>query len=224
MKKVAIYARVSTSDQSAESQLMELRSYCARRDFAIHREYVDQVTGIVQKRRQSQGGEYKRLMSDARQKHFDVVLVWKFDRFARSLKDLIEGLQLFQELGIAFISATQDIDTTTSMGRFFFQVVGAFAEMEREIIVERVRAGVANARRKGKVLGRPRSSSTAEEQRILDLHERGKSHRQIAQEIARSPSGVWLVLQRYGVLKQDRLALSSEARQGDVLSVRAKGE
>ena len=132
---VAIYARVSTSDQSAESQITALRDFANRRGYTVYREYVDHVTGVVSKRKQGKGTEYQALMHDAKQKRFDVVLVWKFDRFARSLKALIEGLQLFQALKINFISVTQDIDTTTPMGVFFFQIVGAFAELEREMIV-----------------------------------------------------------------------------------------
>lgn len=210
MKKVAIYARVSTSDQNTESQLMELRAYAIRRDFEVYREYVDHVTGVVSKRQAGQGIEYKRLLADARQKRFDVVLVWKFDRFARSLQSLIEGLRLFDSLQIGFISATQDIDTTTPMGVLFFHVVGAFGEFERAMIVDRVKAGIANARRKGVRLGRKRSSSSAEEQRILDLHEMGRSVTQISEDIGRSRSGVWLVLQRFNALTSVTAGASSD--------------
>jgi DNA invertase Pin-like site-specific DNA recombinase len=201
MKKVAIYARVSTADQNTESQLMEMRSFVQKREFEVYHEYVDHVTGVVNKRRAGQGEAYRRLMADAKQRRFDIVLVWKFDRFARSLQSLIEGLRLFESLGIGFISATQQIDTTTPMGLMFFHIIGSFAEFERSIIAERTRAGVSNARAKGKRLGRPRASSSMEEQRILDLHARGKSHSEIAEETGRSRSGVWLVLQRFGVLQ-----------------------
>jgi DNA invertase Pin-like site-specific DNA recombinase len=221
VKKVAIYARVSTSDQNTESQLMELRSYAQRRDYEIYREYVDHVTGVVSKRRAGQGAEYKRLISDAKMRRFDIVLVWKFDRFARSLQALLEGLKLFEHLGIGFISATQEIDTTSATGILFFHIVGAFAEFERSMIVERVKAGIANARRKGVQLGRKRASSTIEEQRILDLHERGKSIAQISDEIGRSRSGVWLVLQRFNNLASSEAGASTEVdsvRPGGVIS------
>jgi DNA invertase Pin-like site-specific DNA recombinase len=229
MKSVAIYARVSTSDQNAESQLMELRSYCQRRGFEVHREYVDQVTGVVNKRRAGQGLEYKRLMADAKQKRFDVVLVWKFDRFARSLQHLIEALHLFEALGIDFISMTQEIDTTTAQGRLLFQMIGSFAEFEREMIVERVKAGVANARRKGVRLGRPRESSPADEEHILKLHRDGLSATRISRLTGRSRAGIWLVIQRRldEYTKQRALALASplpgasnedlKARQGSVV-------
>jgi DNA invertase Pin-like site-specific DNA recombinase len=196
MKTAAIYARVSTSDQSAESQLMELRSDAHRRGFTVYREYVDQVTGVVSKRRAGQGEQFKNLMNDARRKRFDVLMVWKFDRFARSLQTLIESLQLFEALKIDFISATQNIDTTTAMGRLFFQIVGSFAEFEREMIVERVKAGLANAKSKGVQLGRRRKSSRFQEEQILALHREGLSHQEISVRMYRSVSGVGLVIRR----------------------------
>ena len=142
--RVAIYARVSTSEQSPELQLRELRDYAGRRGFVVHREYVDQASGDV--RRRKWAPEFDALMVDARRRRFDCVLVWKYDRFARSLGALIAALQEFRDLGVDFISHTQAIDTTTPMGRLFFHVIGFFAEFEREVIVERVRAGLANAR------------------------------------------------------------------------------
>jgi DNA invertase Pin-like site-specific DNA recombinase len=205
MKKVAIYARVSTSDQSADSQITSLIDYSQRRNFEVFNQYVDQVTGVVSKRKAGQAPAYQRLMADAKQKRFDVVLVWKFDRFARSLQSLMEALELFRALDIDFISATQDIDTTTPMGRFFFQTVGAFAEFEREMIVERVRAGLDNARRKGVRLGRPKSSPPAEETRIMELHGEGKSDTEIAKMMGRSRAGVWLVIQRLNGLASSKV-------------------
>jgi DNA invertase Pin-like site-specific DNA recombinase len=208
MKKVAIYARVSTSDQSADSQITSLIDYSQRRNFEVFNQYVDQVTGVVSKRKAGQAPSYQRLMADAKQKRFDVVLVWKFDRFARSLQSLMEALELFRALGIDFISATQDIDTTTPMGRFFFQTVGAFAEFEREMIVERVRAGLDNARRKGVRLGRPKSSPPIEELKIMDLHKQGLSDTEIAKMMGRSRAGVWLVIQRLNNLASSKAGAS----------------
>lgn len=137
--RVAIYARVSTGEQSPELQLRELRDYASRRGFVVHREYVDQASGDV--RRRQRAPEFDALMADARRRRFDCVLVWKYDRFARSLGALIAALQEFRDLGVDFISHTQAIDTTTPMGRLFFHVIGSFAEFEREVIVERVRPG-----------------------------------------------------------------------------------
>lgn len=192
--KVAIYARVSTSDQNPEAQLSQLREYAAARNFSVHREYVDQVTGAVEKRKRHTA--YDELLSDARMLKFRCVLVWKFDRFARSLPALLDALQTFQALGIDFISATQAIDTTTPMGRLFFSMVGAFAEFERELIAERSRMGIESARRKGVVFGRPRDPDV--EARIRRLKERGVGIRAIATAVSRSPAGVLRILERLG--------------------------
>jgi len=192
--RVAIYARVSTSDQNPEAQLIALRDFAARRGFVIHREYVDRVSGEITRRRR-RAPEFERLMADARCRHFDCVLVWKYDRFTRSLGALITALAEFNALGIDFISHTQSIDTTTAMGRLFFHVIGSFAEFEREIIVERVRAGLANARAKGKRLGRPVADPSAGA-RIAALRRDGLSLRQIAAREGLSPSGVRKILKR----------------------------
>lgn len=192
--KVAIYARVSTSDQNPEAQLSQLREYAAARNFSVHREYVDQVTGAVEKRKRHTA--YDELLSDARMLKFRCVLVWKFDCFARSLPALLDALQTFQALGIDFISATQAIDTTTPMGRLFFSMVGAFAEFERELIAERSRMGIESARRKGVVFGRPRDPDV--EARIRRLKERGVGIRAIATAVSRSPAGVLRILERLG--------------------------
>ena len=157
---MAIYARVSTGEQNPELQLRDLRDYAERRGFIVHREYVETVTGDV--RRRKRAPEFEAMMADARRGRFDCVLVWKYDRFARSLGALVAALQEFRDLGIDFISHTQAIDTTTPMGRLFFHVIGSFAEFERDVIVERVRAGLANARAKGKRLGRPIEDPAAE--------------------------------------------------------------
>ena len=166
---VAIYARVSTSEQNPEAQLLALREYASRRGFSIFKEYVDHVSGDMERRRAKRQNDraYRKLMEDASRRSFDCVLVWKYDRFARSLSILVAALQQFSTLGIDFISYTQNIDTTTAMGRLFYHVIGSFSEFERELIVERVRAGLANARAKGKSLGRPKDRNA--ELRILVL-------------------------------------------------------
>lgn len=126
------------------------------------------------------------------------MLVWKYDRFARSLGALTAALQEFRDLGVDFISYTQAIDTTTPMGRLFFHVIGSFAEFEREVIVERVRAGLANARAKGKRLGRPVRDPSAQT-RVVALRGEGLSLRQIAARERLSPSGVRKMLKQAGI-------------------------
>lgn len=130
-----------------------MREYAERRGFEIYREYIDHVSGDAEHRRvkRQNNHAYRELMEDAGRRKFDCVLVWKYDRFARSLSILVTALQQFSVLGIDFISHTQNIDTTTAMGRLFYHVIGSFAEFEPKMIVERVKAGLANTRAKGKV-------------------------------------------------------------------------
>jgi DNA invertase Pin-like site-specific DNA recombinase len=151
-KTVAIYARVSTLEQNCEVQLQDLRRFAGQR-FALYREYIDVGVSGAQRNRPELG----LLMRDARKRLFDVVLVWKFDRFARSLKHLIESLDDFSSLGIDFVSYTEGVDTTTPSGQLLFHIVGAVAQFERDLIAERVRAGLAHARAMGKHIGRPRA-------------------------------------------------------------------
>lgn len=197
--KVAIYARVSTADQDPDAQLYALREYAERRGFVVYREYIDHVTGAVEKRTthgKVKDKAYREMMDDARRRQVDCVLVWKYDRFARSLAALISALQEFGSLGVDFISYTQNIDTTTPMGRLFFHIIGSFAEFERELIIERIHAGLSKARAKGIVLGRPAVDKDVGE-RILALRAEGISLRQIAQREGLSPAGVLKITRRY---------------------------
>jgi DNA invertase Pin-like site-specific DNA recombinase len=158
--KTAIYARVSTTNhgQDPEMQVRELREYCQRRGWEITQEYVDiGISGTKEKRPQ-----LDKLLADAHGRHFDVVVVWRFDRFARSVSHLLRALEDFRALGIEFVSLTEQVDTCTPTGKMVFTVLGAVAELERSLIVERVRAGLRNARAKGKKLGRPRKVTSAE--------------------------------------------------------------
>lgn len=196
--RAAIYARVSTTDQNPESQLEELRQYVRQRGFILHKEYIDRVTGDFEKRkrkRKQQDLAYQELMHDVSKRLVDCVIVWKYDRFARSLSVLVSALQQFNSLGVDFISYTQQIDTTTPMGRLFYNVIGSFAEFEREMIVERVRTGLANAKAKGVRLGRPEKDKMAPD-RIIALRQEGWSLRQIAEREKLSPAGVLKILRR----------------------------
>ena len=160
LKTVALYARVSTLDQNCEVQLEDLRRYASQR-FGRSYEFVDTgVSGTQRSRPQLDA-----LMSDARKRLFDVVLVWKFDRFARSVKHLVDSLEEFRALGVDFISYTENVDTTTPSGQLLFHVVSAVAQFERDLIAERVRAGIAHARAMGKRIVRPRAPIDVEEVR-----------------------------------------------------------
>jgi DNA invertase Pin-like site-specific DNA recombinase len=154
--RAAIYARVSTTGQgqSPEMQVRELREYCGRRGWQIAGEYVDAgISGAKDSR-----PELNRLIAEAHRRRFDAVVVWKFDRFARSVSHLLRALETFNALGVAFVSLSEQMDTSTPTGKMVFTVLGAVAELERSLIAERVRAGLRNARAKGKRLGRPRAN------------------------------------------------------------------
>ncbi len=149
--RVALYARVSTTDQSTESQLLDLRRYTRERGWNIFKEYVDEgISGTKDSR-----PALNELMNDAKKRRFDVVLVWRFDRFARSTRHLINALEEFKNLAIDFVSYQENIDTSTSTGILLFQVVGAIAEFARSLIRERIALGLERARAEGKTIGRP---------------------------------------------------------------------
>jgi DNA invertase Pin-like site-specific DNA recombinase len=150
-KRVALYTRVSTSDQHPEMQERELAEYVKRRGWSLCKGYCDK--GISGTKEHRPGLDA--LLEDCRRSKIDVVVVWKFDRFARSLQQLLHALELFRKLGISFVSCTEAIDTSLPHGEMLFQIIGAIAQWERSLIVERVKAGLQHARSQGKRLGRP---------------------------------------------------------------------
>lgn len=150
-RRAALYVRVSTSEQNTDAQETDLRQYAERRGWIVHDLYADR--GISGGRIRRPGLD--RLLADCRRRRVDVVLVWKFDRFARSLRQLVSALEEFKRLDIDFVSCTEAIDTSIPSGELVFQIFGAIAQFERALIRERVQSGLAQARRKGKVLGRP---------------------------------------------------------------------
>jgi len=150
MKKCALYARVSTPDQHLETQLYDLRKLAAQRGFEIIREYCDR--GISGSKTKRPGLEA--LMNDARRGGFSVLLTAAFDRVARSTRDFLQIVDELNNLGIEFISAREAIDTSGPMGRMFLTMVGSIAELERSLIVERIKAGMRRAKMEGQRLGR----------------------------------------------------------------------
>src|SRR5579859_3433117 len=174
---IGIYARVSTKDQSCELQLRDLRTYCAARGFEPAREYID----VGQSGAKESRPELNKLMEDARKRKFDVIVVWRFDRFARSTKHLLLALEEFRSLGIQFISYQENIDTSSPLGQALFTIVSAVAQLERDLIRERVSAGIRNARAKGTRFGRPLRA--VDRDRILKMRGEGQSLRQIAENL-----------------------------------------
>src|SRR6267378_2677454 len=175
--RVAVYGRVSTAEQNAAMQIEELRAYCARRQWDIVEEFIDAgVSGSKESR-----PALNRLLADAKRRRFDTVLVYRYDRFARSLRQLVNALAEFDALGIHFVSLHEGVDTSTPNGRLVFGIFASIAEFERELIRGRVRSGLAAARARGKTLGRPRVAVDAA--RIARLRTQGLSWPQIAREL-----------------------------------------
>ena len=184
--RVGIYARVSTTDkgQSVGMQLRELEAYTQARGWTIWERYLDEGVSGSQARRPG----LDRLLSACRRRQVDVVLVWRLDRLGRSLKHLIMMLDELQSLGVAFVALHEQIDCTTATGQLMLHLLGAFAEFERALIRERVKAGLAHARAKGQRLGRPRLE--IDPARVKSFRKDGRSIRQIAQTLHISPASV----------------------------------
>lgn len=150
--KAAIYSRVSTADQSTSMQIDELHAYCERRGWTVGEEFIDEgVSGSRESR-----PALDRLMREARRRAFDAVVTYRFDRFARSMKQLVLSLSEFDALGIQFVSLHEQIDTSSANGRLMFGIFASFAEFERRLIVERTRSGMEAARKRGARIGRPK--------------------------------------------------------------------
>jgi DNA invertase Pin-like site-specific DNA recombinase len=182
MKRFALYARVSTTHhgQDVEVQLSELREYAKHRGWKIAGEFADRgVSGSKDRR-----PELDKLMAAAHQRKIDGILVWKLDRFGRSLKHLVNALAELEALGVSFVSLRDNLDLTTPAGRLMFQIIGAMAEFEKALTVERVRAGLAYAKSKGTKLGRP--AQTLPVARIAKLREQGLSWRAVGKEVGLS--------------------------------------
>lgn len=186
--RVGIYARVSTQDQSPEMQLEALREYAERRGWSVVGEYVDHGVSGTKERRPA----LNRLMDAARKRTLDAVLVFRFDRFARSTSHLLRVLDEFGRLGVDFVSYGENLDTSTSMGRAMFTIIGALAELERSLIVERSVEGQRRAKARGKHVGRPRTE--VDQDFVLHLRRSGLSLRAISERIGTSTSVVRRVL------------------------------
>lgn len=187
MKKAALYVRVSTPDQSIEPQLLDLRQMAAARGYEIVREYSDKLSGTKSKR-----PGLDALLSDAQRHRFDVVMVWAFDRMARSVRHFLEVLDELNHLGIEFVSFRESIDTSGPLGRAMVVIVGAIAELERNLIVERVKAGMRRARLDGRQIGRSRLDMNREQ--IVHDRRSGMSLTQVAKKHGISRASVCRVM------------------------------
>jgi DNA invertase Pin-like site-specific DNA recombinase len=177
-ERVAFYARVSTlAGQSPDMQLLELREYAARRGWQVTGEYVDHgVSGAKESR-----PALNQLMADAKRRKFDVIAVWKLDRFGRSVRHLVTAVAELEAVGVAFVSLKDNLDLSTPSGRLMFQIIAAMAEFERALIRERVIAGLRNAKHKGRKLGRPRVHVDVAQ--VASLRASGASWRTISERM-----------------------------------------
>jgi len=185
VKRAALYLRVSTVDQHPESQLHDLRGLAAQRGFEIVQEYTDRISGTKSKR-----PGLDQLMADARRGKFDILLVWAFDRIARSVRHFLEVLDELNHLQVEFVSFRENVDTGGPLGRAMIIIIGAISELERNLIIERVRAGMRRAKLEGRRLGRApldvdRAAILRDRQRGMSLTEVAKAHRISRASVAR---------------------------------------
>ena len=189
MKRAALYLRVSTFDQHPETQLYDLRQMAQQRGYGIVEEYTDTISGAKVKR-----PGLDRMMRDARRGRFDVVLVWASDRIARSVKHFLDVLDELNRLNIEFISFREQIDTGGPLGRAVVVIIGAIAELERNLIIERVRAGMRRARLEGRHIGR--KPLVLDRPAILRDRQRGQSLGQLAKTYLVSRATIHRVLRQ----------------------------
>jgi DNA invertase Pin-like site-specific DNA recombinase len=193
MKRAALYCRVSTVDQHPETQLGELRQFAANKGFQVVGEYTDHGYSGVRARRP----ELDRMMDDARRHRFDVLLVWSCDRLARSTKHLLQTIDELNGMGIQFLSQREAIDTEGPLGRAILVIVSAMAELERCIIIERVRAGMRRARLEGRQIGRSRLD--VNRQQVIDDRRSGMSLTQVAKKHGISRASVCRLMKEANV-------------------------
>src|SRR5450631_1128161 len=199
MKRAALYLRVSTVDQHPETQLHDLRQMAAQRGYVIVQEYTDRISGAKAKR-----PGLDQMMADARRGRFDVVLVWASDRIARSVKHFLDVLDELNRIGVEYVSFRENIDTGGPLGRAIVVIIGAIAELERSLIVERVRAGMRRARLEGQHIGR--QPLVLDNAAIQQDRQRGQSLREIAKGHRISTATVQRVLRKHASTTQENAA------------------
>lgn len=196
MKRAALYMRVSTVDQHPETQTLDLRQLASQRGLEVVREYSDVISGAKARR-----PGLDQLMRDARHGHFDVVLVWAFDRIARSVRHFLEVLDEFTRLNIEFVSFREQVDTGGPLGRAMVVIIGAIAELERSLIVERVRAGMRRARLEGRHIGR--RPLELDHTAILRDRQHGQSLGQLARTYRVSRTTIHRVLHEHATAQEN---------------------
>lgn len=167
MKTAAIYIRVSKLEQHPENQVIKLKDYAKNEDWKIYNIYIDKISGVKTSRPQ-----LDLMLQDMRKKCFTAIIVWKFDRLGRSTKHLLDVLEELKNKNVRLIATSQNIDTNTPMGKFFFVILSGFAEMERELIRERILLGLDRRKKEGHILGRPNGSKDKKRRRKSGYYQR----------------------------------------------------
>ena len=205
MKTVGIYARVSTQDQTSIQQLEILRDYCTKTGYKIFDEYIDEGESALKQNRP----EYLRILEDARKRKIDMILVYKLDRFSRSLKELVNTMAVLKGYGVNFISyAEKDFDTTTATGQLMFHIVSAFAQFERDMISERTKLKLNHLKNRGVKLGRPQK---ADFEKVSELRMKGLSLNQIGREIGCDKSTISKVLKNGNYTQKKQIGTTIQA-------------
>ena len=207
MKRVALYCRVSTGDQTCENQLNDLRDYCRARGWEQVSEFVDQGISGTKERRPA----LDRLMAEVKARRTDVVVVAAFDRVGRSTRHLLTTLDLFRHLDVEFISLREQIDTGSPLGQAVFTIIAAIAQLERSLIVERVKAGLRRAKAEGKRLGR--KPLEVDSRRLSSVLHRKLSARQAARELGVSTASAWRLLRAHASGSADADGASRAAEE-----------
>jgi DNA invertase Pin-like site-specific DNA recombinase len=208
MKRAAFYARVSTVDQHPESQLRELREYAKNRGLsaAQEREYVDHGVGGTKTRRPA----LDRMLEDARRRRFDTLIVWSCDRLARSTKHFLQVLDELDSCGVQFVSLREAFDTSGALGRALLGIVAVLGEMERALLIERVRSGMARARAEGRQIGRSRLD--VDRHQVIDDRRSGMSLTQVAKKHGISRASACRIV------KQSSFVPANEAKQQEMVA------
>ncbi len=223
MTRLALYARVSTAEQRPEVQLEALRDYAKARGFEVVHEYVDHGISGAKSRRPA----LDEMLADARRRKFDAIAIAKLDRLGRSLTHLLAITGELEALGVDLVSLDDGIDTSTPAGRLFFQIRASFAEYERTLIVERTRAGIASAQRRGVRFGPPPALTEHSRDRLRRLHRLGKSQREIARVLDVSKTTVAREIGRMGHSSSPAIAApkpaSTPSSEGSLAPTAASG-
>ncbi len=202
MKNVGIYARVSTEDQTSVQQLEQLRTYCEKQKLCVYGEYVDEGESALKQNRP----EYQRLLEDARRRKIDMILVYKLDRFSRSLKELVNTIAMLKEQGVNFISYTEkDFDTTSATGQLMFHIVSAFAQFERDMISERTKLKLNHLKSRGIKLGRPQKAGF---EQIFELRQKGLSLSKIGKAMGCDRSTVSKALKKGNYVEKQQAVVN----------------